>query len=148
MLKRINLRHSHKLLEAEELSEALNLEQIDLYGCENLQSFPDIHQLQKLRVVDLSGCTQIKTFPEFPSNVILKCPGISIKTFFSPVTFTIKSFLDNQPKPQKRIANPDMVESTPTFAMKCQKVLEMSRSLQWKFPNLRIDLNGYANPSS
>ncbi|KAL1218402.1 Disease resistance protein RRS1B [Cardamine amara subsp. amara] len=47
MLKRINLRHSEKLYEPEELSEAINLEQIDLSGCKNLQSFPAIIQMQK-----------------------------------------------------------------------------------------------------
>ncbi|KAG7536360.1 hypothetical protein ISN44_As13g003160, partial [Arabidopsis suecica] len=72
MLKRINLRHSQNLLEVDELSEAQNIEQIDLCGCKSLQRFPDIHQLQKLRVVDLSGCTNIQSLPEFPSNVELK----------------------------------------------------------------------------
>ncbi|XP_010481630.1 PREDICTED: probable WRKY transcription factor 16 [Camelina sativa] len=156
MLKRINLRHSEKLYEAEELSGALNLEQIDLSGCKNLQSFPAIHQLQKLQVVDLSGCTQIKRYPEFPSNVTLKFQGITIKNFLSPVTFTIKSLLelfDNTSEPhifdvwrlrsfwcsQERITNPGMVEPPPTLAMILQKALKTTPSFQFKYPNLRID---------
>lgn len=152
MLKRINLRHSKKLIEAEELAEALNLEQIDLCGCEKLQSFPAIHQLHKLRVVDLSGCTGIKIFPEFPSSVILKFHGTSVKSFSKPRKseppesyildfLRLRSFFVNQ----ERITNP---ESPPTFAMKCQKALQMSRSIQWKLQNLRIDLDGYINPWS
>ncbi|KAL1218404.1 Disease resistance protein RRS1B [Cardamine amara subsp. amara] len=153
MLKRINLCHSHKLLEVNELSEALNLEQIDLSGCENLQSFPEIQKLQKLRAVDVSDCTQIQSFPEFPSNVILKFHGASIKTLFSQVTYTIKSLyesFDNQQKPQmlephehhtldspklgsfrssqERITNPKS-EATTTFKdMMCESALKMTRS--------------------
>ncbi|EFH41530.1 hypothetical protein ARALYDRAFT_917000 [Arabidopsis lyrata subsp. lyrata] len=148
MLKRINLRHSEKLYEAEELSEALNLEQIDLSGCKNLQSFPAIHQLQKLQVVDLSGCTQIKSYPEFPSNVTLKFQGTTIKKFFPPVTFTIKSLLELFDNPsgqqifddfrklgsflssQERITNPDMMESPTILAMILQKAIKRTSSLQ------------------
>ncbi|ESQ39654.1 hypothetical protein EUTSA_v10001152mg, partial [Eutrema salsugineum] len=92
MLKRINLRHSQKLLEVNELSEARNLEQVDLRGCKNLQSFPAIRHLQKLRLVHLPSFTKI-SFPEFPSNVELKFEGSSIKTI------NMQSlFIDNQLK--------------------------------------------------
>ena len=141
MLKRINLSHSQNLLEVEELSEARNLEEIDLCGCKNLQSFP-----------------------EFPSTVELKFEVSSIKTIFPPVTLFVKSlheFLDNQRKPlletpeshifdfmkfrsfrssQGRITNTDFVESPPTFKrMICQKALEMSRSLQRGLTNLNFE---------
>ncbi|CAN6971875.1 unnamed protein product, partial [Brassica rapa subsp. trilocularis] len=155
MLKRINLRHSQKLLEVNELSEARNLEQIDLCGCKNLQSIPSIRNLHKLRVVDLPSCTKIKSFPEFPSNVELKLEGSPIKTMYPPVPLIrVKSlceFLDNPTKPlnferhgpyildilrpgsflnsQKRIKNPDMVETPPTFKdIMCEKAILMS---QW-----------------
>ncbi|KAL0793460.1 hypothetical protein Bca101_064837 [Brassica carinata] len=161
MLKRINLRHSQNLLEVDELSEARNLEEIDLCGCKNLQSFPSIRNLHKLRVVDLPSCTGIKSFPEFPSNVELKFEGSPIKTMSPQVPLiTVKSlceFLDNQTKPlnferhgphildilrpgsflnsQKRITNPDMVETPPTFKdIMCEKAILMS---QWALENLK-----------
>lgn len=161
MLKRINLRHSQKLLEVNELSEARNLEQIDLCGCKNLQSFPSIRNLHKLRVVDLPSCIKIKSFPEFPSNVELKFEGSPIKTMYPPVPLIrVKSlceFLDNPTKPlnferhgpyildilrpgsflnsQKRITNPDMVETPPTFKdIMCEKAILMS---QWALENLK-----------
>ncbi|VVB08036.1 unnamed protein product [Arabis nemorensis] len=156
MLKRINLSHSQNLLEVEELSEARNLEQINLCGCKNLQNFPAIHHMQKLQFVDLSGGTRIKNILQFPSNVELKFHGSSIKTILPPVTFDNKSLhehLEDQlkshfsdyikgrsfPISQKRITNPDMGESPPTFKnMMCQKAIEMSRSLQLTFTNLGI----------
>ncbi|CAH8366161.1 unnamed protein product [Eruca vesicaria subsp. sativa] len=150
MLKRINLRHSQKLLEVDELSEARNLEEVDLCGCKNLQRFPSISNLHKLRVVDLPSCTKIKSFPEFPSNVELKFEGSPIKTM-SPLLI-----LENPTKPsnykphgphildilrpgsffnsQKRITNPGMGESSPTFTdIVCEKAILMS---QWSLEKL------------
>uniref|UniRef100_A0A1J3EHK6 Putative WRKY transcription factor 16 n=1 Tax=Noccaea caerulescens TaxID=107243 RepID=A0A1J3EHK6_NOCCA len=146
MLKRINLRHSQKLLEVNELSEALNLEKIDLCGCKNLQSFPVIRKLQKLRVVDLPGGTWIKISPEFPSNVEWKIEGSSIDDQRKPLKsepppepqflnlLKERSFLSSQ----ERLKEPDMVESTPTFKdMLCENVFEISRrSVEWAQTNL------------
>jgi hypothetical protein len=146
MLKRINLRHSEKLLQVNELSEALNLEKIDLSGCKNLQSFPVIRKLQKLRVVDLPGGTGIKISPEFPSNVKWKIEGSSIDDKRKPLKseppperqflnlLKERSFLSSQ----ERIKNPDLVESAPTFKdMFCENVFEMSRrSVEWAQTNL------------
>ncbi|XP_023643846.1 disease resistance protein RRS1 [Capsella rubella] len=165
MLKRINLKYSQNLREVDQLSEALNLEEIDLCGCKNLQSFPVVLKLQKLRVVDLSDCTQIKSFPEFPSTVELKFAGLSIKSTFSQGTLIVENlheFLDKQRKPliefpdyvldflknfrskQERVTYPEVVESSPTFKRRmCQTALEMSRSLQRGLTNLNREYDGF-----
>lgn len=141
MLKRINLRYSQKLLEVNDLSEALNLEKIDLCGCKNLQSFPLIRKLQKLRVVDLPGGTGIKISPEFLSNVEWKFEGSSTDDQRKPLKsepppepqflnlLKERSFLSNQ----ERLKKPDMVASAPTFKdMFCENVFEISRrSVEW-----------------
>ncbi|XP_056849333.1 disease resistance protein RRS1-like [Raphanus sativus] len=162
MLKRINLRHSQKLLEVDELSEALNIEEVDLCGCRNLRRFPSIGNLHKLRIVDLPSFTGIEIFPEFPSNVELKLEGSLIETMSmsppaSPIGVkSLCEFLDNPTKPlnferhgphildilrpgsfynnQKRITNPDMVETQPEFKdIMCETAISMS---QWVFKKL------------
>ncbi|KAL1218394.1 Disease resistance protein RRS1B [Cardamine amara subsp. amara] len=69
MLRTIKLCHSQQLVDIEIVSEAQNLEVIDLQGCTRLQSFPATRNLLHLRVVNLSGCTEIKSFPELPPNI-------------------------------------------------------------------------------
>ncbi|KAL1192075.1 Disease resistance protein RRS1 [Cardamine amara subsp. amara] len=68
MLRTIKLCHSQQLVDIEIVSEAQNVEVIDLQGCTRLQSFPATGQLLHLRVVNLSGCTAIKNLPELPPN--------------------------------------------------------------------------------
>ncbi|ESQ39630.1 hypothetical protein EUTSA_v10001238mg, partial [Eutrema salsugineum] len=59
-LKIVNLSHSQKLVEVEELSKACSLEQIDLQGCTSLESIPRNDRLKNLQLLNLSGCTRIK----------------------------------------------------------------------------------------
>ncbi|XP_024011110.1 probable WRKY transcription factor 16 [Eutrema salsugineum] len=59
-LKIVNLSHSQKLVEVDELLKACSLEQIDLQGCTSLESIPHNDRLKNLQLLNLSGCTRIK----------------------------------------------------------------------------------------
>ncbi|KAF2533577.1 hypothetical protein F2Q70_00031356 [Brassica cretica] len=59
-LKIINLSHSQKLVEVDELSKACSLKEIVLKGCTTLERSPRIDQLKNLELLDLSCCTRIK----------------------------------------------------------------------------------------
>ncbi|KAG2264865.1 hypothetical protein Bca52824_071944 [Brassica carinata] len=59
-LKIINLSHSQKLVEVDELSKACSLKEIVLKGCTTLERTPRIDQLKTLELLDLSCCTRIK----------------------------------------------------------------------------------------
>ncbi|KAF2534084.1 hypothetical protein F2Q70_00031364 [Brassica cretica] len=59
-LKIINLSHSQKLVEVDELSKACSLKEIVLKGCTTLERSPRIDQLKTLELLDLSCCTRIK----------------------------------------------------------------------------------------
>ncbi|CDY07882.1 BnaC03g47400D [Brassica napus] len=72
MLKTIKLCHSQELVEINDISNAQNVEVIDLQGCIKFPSFPATGHLQHLRVINLSGCVEIKSFTEiqcFPRNM-------------------------------------------------------------------------------
>uniref|UniRef100_A0A1J3K217 Putative WRKY transcription factor 16 n=1 Tax=Noccaea caerulescens TaxID=107243 RepID=A0A1J3K217_NOCCA len=69
-LKTISLQHSKKLVEINQLSEAQNVEIIDLRGCTSLQSFAATGNLKHLQVLNLCGCVEVKSFPEvLPPNI-------------------------------------------------------------------------------
>lgn len=69
-LKSISLQHSQKLVEINQLSEARNLELIDLRGCTSLQIFAATENLEHLQVLNLRGCAEVKSFPkELPPNI-------------------------------------------------------------------------------
>ncbi|KAG2301820.1 hypothetical protein Bca52824_030471 [Brassica carinata] len=78
-LKTINLHHSEKLVDIQELKDAHYLQLIDLQCCTSLQNFPCIEHLNHLQVLNLCGCTGIKSFPEVPQNIKELClKGTSI----------------------------------------------------------------------
>ncbi|KAG5411221.1 hypothetical protein IGI04_007540 [Brassica rapa subsp. trilocularis] len=62
-LKTINLHHSEKLVDIQELRDAHYLQLVDLQGCTSLQIFPS------LQLLNLSGCEKLKSFPEIPNRV-------------------------------------------------------------------------------
>nr|AAF08790.1 downy mildew resistance protein RPP5 [Arabidopsis thaliana] len=86
-LKEMNLRYSNNLKEIPDLSLAINLEELDLFGCvslvtlpssiqnatkliyldmsecENLESFPTVFNLKSLEYLDLTGCPNLRNFP-------------------------------------------------------------------------------------
>ncbi|XP_056859061.1 disease resistance protein RPP2A isoform X2 [Raphanus sativus] len=92
-LKKIKLSHSRKLTDVLMLSEAMNLEHIDLEGCTSLidastsithlgklvslnmkdccrlQSLPSMVDLTSLKVVNLSGCSELEDIQGFPPNL-------------------------------------------------------------------------------
>ncbi|CAH2046327.1 unnamed protein product, partial [Thlaspi arvense] len=150
MLRRINLRHSQKLLEVDELSKARNLEEIDLHGCKNLHSLPEICDLHKLRVVDLPSYTAIELKYEGSSieTISPPVPAISVKSLYESFDKHIKNLKFEPPESnildlqrfrsffysQEMITYPDMVEQ-PTFKnMVCKTGLAMS---EWALANLR-----------
>lgn len=59
-LRIINLSHSQKLVEVDELSKACSLKEIVLKGCTTLERTPRTDQLKNLQLLDLSCCTRIK----------------------------------------------------------------------------------------
>ncbi|CAA7057314.1 unnamed protein product [Microthlaspi erraticum] len=59
-LKIINLSHSKKIVEVDELSKACSIEQIHLQGCTSLKSIPETGRLKNLQHLNLSGCTRIE----------------------------------------------------------------------------------------
>ncbi|CAF1733036.1 BnaC09g19040D [Brassica napus] len=59
-LKIINLSHSQKLVEVDELSKATSLKEIVLQGCTSLERTPRVDQLKKLQLLNISSCTRIK----------------------------------------------------------------------------------------
>ncbi|CAH8358331.1 unnamed protein product [Eruca vesicaria subsp. sativa] len=68
-----------KLVDIQELQNALNVEVLDLQGCTKLQRFIDTSRFHHLRVINLSGCTKIKSSPKGPPNIeelYLKQTGI------------------------------------------------------------------------
>ncbi|KAH0854228.1 hypothetical protein HID58_090101 [Brassica napus] len=56
----INLSHSQKLVEVDELSKATSLKEIVLQGCTSLERTPRVDQLKKLQLLNISSCTRIK----------------------------------------------------------------------------------------
>jgi len=81
-LKMINLSHSQKLLEVDELAKACNLEKIDLQGCTSLKSIPHTDRLKNLRFLNLSGCTSIKR-----TEATKKIKGMNQEGYLSETTF-------------------------------------------------------------
>ncbi|ESQ38260.1 hypothetical protein EUTSA_v10028393mg [Eutrema salsugineum] len=92
-LKKMRLSYSYQLAKIPRLSSALNLEHIDLEGCNslvsisksvsslrklvflnlkdcsNLESIPSTVELESLEVLNLSGCSKLEIFPEISPNV-------------------------------------------------------------------------------
>ncbi|CAH2033800.1 unnamed protein product [Thlaspi arvense] len=92
-LKKIKLSHSRKLTDILMLSEALNLEHIDLEGCTSLidvstsishlgklvslnmkdcsrlQNLPSIIDLTSLKLLNLSGCSELEDIRDFAPNL-------------------------------------------------------------------------------
>ncbi|KAL0659219.1 hypothetical protein Bca4012_079804 [Brassica carinata] len=63
-LKKIRLDGSTKLKEIPDLSNAINLEKLNLWGCTSLVTLPSsIRYLNKLRKVSMEGCTKIEALP-------------------------------------------------------------------------------------
>ncbi|AED95217.1 disease resistance protein-like [Arabidopsis thaliana] len=81
-LKMINLSHSQKLLEVDELAKACNLEKIDLQGCTSLKSIPHTDRLKNLQFLNLSGCTSIKR-----TEAIKKIKGMNQEGCLRETTF-------------------------------------------------------------
>ncbi|WZY84994.1 disease resistance protein RPP4 isoform X1 [Brassica rapa] len=70
-LKKIRLDGSTKLKEIPDLSNAINLEKLNLWGCTSLMTLPSsIKNLNKLRKVSMEGCTKIEALP---TNINLGC---------------------------------------------------------------------------
>ncbi|XP_044512269.1 disease resistance-like protein DSC1 [Mangifera indica] len=69
-LKSIELYYSQHLIEIPDVSEAPNIEIINLAGCTNLVEVPSsIQYLNDLRILKLNGC---KSLRNFPSNIHFK----------------------------------------------------------------------------
>ncbi|XP_020425778.1 TMV resistance protein N isoform X2 [Prunus persica] len=69
-LKRINLFWSKRLTEVPNLSRSLNIEHINLRGCESLVEIPSYFQhLGKLTYLRLGLCANLKNLPEMPCNL-------------------------------------------------------------------------------
>nr|XP_048320577.1 disease resistance-like protein DSC1 [Ziziphus jujuba var. spinosa] len=65
ILRRIDLSYSRFLTELPDLSQAPNLESINLEGCTNLvQVLSPLQNLQKLTYLNLSGCSNLRDFKE------------------------------------------------------------------------------------
>nr|AXU93650.1 RPP4/RPP5-like protein [Arabidopsis thaliana] len=63
-LKEMNLRYSNNLKEIPDLSLAINLERLDLAGCESLVTLPSsIQNVIELISLDMSDCKKLETFP-------------------------------------------------------------------------------------
>nr|AXU93533.1 RPP4/RPP5-like protein [Arabidopsis thaliana] len=63
-LKQMSLRGSKYLKEIPDLSLAINLERLDLEGCESLVTFPSsIQNATKLIYLDMSYCKKLESFP-------------------------------------------------------------------------------------
>nr|AXU93599.1 RPP4/RPP5-like protein [Arabidopsis thaliana] len=63
-LKEMNLRYSNYLKEIPDLSLAINLEKLDLEGCESLVTLPSsIQNATKLINLDMSDCKKLESFP-------------------------------------------------------------------------------------
>ncbi|KAI5315214.1 hypothetical protein L3X38_044390 [Prunus dulcis] len=69
-LKRIDLHFCRYLTEVPNLSRSLNIEHLNLPGCESLVEIPSYFQhLSKLTYLNLSRCYKIKNLPEMPCNL-------------------------------------------------------------------------------
>ncbi|CAN8238004.1 unnamed protein product [Cochlearia groenlandica] len=92
-LRKMRLSYSYKLTKMPRLSSAVNLEHIDLAGCNSLvgvsksisylhklvflnlkdcsklESVPSMVDLESLKVLNLSGCSKLENFPEISPNV-------------------------------------------------------------------------------
>nr|AXU93656.1 RPP4/RPP5-like protein [Arabidopsis thaliana] len=63
-LKEMNLRYSNNLKEIPDLSNARNLEELDLAGCKSLVTLPSsIQNATKLIYLDMSDCKKLESFP-------------------------------------------------------------------------------------
>nr|AXU93536.1 RPP4/RPP5-like protein [Arabidopsis thaliana] len=63
-LKKMNLGYSNNLKEIPDLSLAINLEELNLTGCESLVTLPSsIQNAIKLIILDMSDCQKLESFP-------------------------------------------------------------------------------------
>ncbi|CAH8255921.1 unnamed protein product [Arabidopsis lyrata] len=92
-LKKMDLRHSYDLKQLPDLSNATNLESLDVHLCASLVEFPsyigNLHKLEELKMgfcinlqvvptlvnlasldyLDMKGCSQLKKFPDISTNI-------------------------------------------------------------------------------
>ncbi|XP_019089740.1 PREDICTED: probable WRKY transcription factor 19 [Camelina sativa] len=76
-LKKINLSHSRNLTDILMLSEALNLEHIDLEGCKSLFDVSTIPRCGKLISLNMKDCSHLRSLPGMVDLTSLKLLNIS-----------------------------------------------------------------------
>ncbi|XP_010528887.1 PREDICTED: disease resistance protein TAO1-like isoform X1 [Tarenaya hassleriana] len=71
-LKHIDLSGSRSLKEISDLSNAVNLETLNLFGCSSLVTLCHFSNTKKLRDLDLSGCLSLLELPDLSNAVNLE----------------------------------------------------------------------------
>ncbi|XP_024157251.1 disease resistance-like protein DSC1 [Rosa chinensis] len=70
-LKRIDLSHSKQLVGVPDLSMSVNIERINLEGCERLAEIPSYFEnLHKLTWLNVSSCTNLSVLSDMPCNMV------------------------------------------------------------------------------
>ncbi|PRQ55711.1 putative TIR domain, P-loop containing nucleoside triphosphate hydrolase [Rosa chinensis] len=70
-LKRIDLSYSKQLVEVPDLSMSVNIEKINLQGCERLVEIPSYFEnLHKLTSLDVINCSNLSVLSDMPCNMV------------------------------------------------------------------------------
>ena len=89
-LKKINMRNSRYLKEFPDLSYAINLERVYLFGCKSLVTLPSsIQNVSKLRRLNMGECTNLESFPthvSLESLEYLNLKGCNQLNNFPPIS--------------------------------------------------------------
>ncbi|XP_062012756.1 disease resistance-like protein DSC1 [Rosa rugosa] len=86
-LKHIDLSHSQQLVEVPDLSMSVNIERINLEGCEGLVELPSYFEnLHKLTSLNVSWCRNLSVLSDMPCNVVsLMLAGTAIEDLPSSI---------------------------------------------------------------
>ncbi|VYS62970.1 unnamed protein product [Arabidopsis thaliana] len=101
-LKDMNLSWSKNLKEIPDLSLAINLEELDLEGCESLVTLPSsIQNATKLIYLDMSDCKKLESFPtdlNLESLAYLNLTGCPNLRNFPAIKMGTRLFLEERPE--------------------------------------------------
>ncbi|CAN8270614.1 unnamed protein product [Cochlearia groenlandica] len=91
-LRTLDLSWSRQLKELPDLSKATNLERLNLTRCENFKEIPlSIANLHKLEELDMFGCLRLTSFPDITTNIdtsVEEIPAREFPRIYNPKTLT------------------------------------------------------------
>lgn len=134
-LKWVDLNHSSKLKTLLGISEAQNLQTLNLEGCTALETLdPDMQNMKSLVSLNLKGCTALESFPDIRL--------VSLKTLVLSNCSNLESFLVISESLEKLYLDGTAITELPTTMVKLVKLnmqdCKMLKKLPEKFDKLKV----------